>query len=58
MQCQNTTEFQVVKGQGYLEGSIAPNFDQPGAGNQYHVPDLESLRLVGQSWTCQKFYEN
>ena len=49
MQCQNTTEFQVVKGQGYLEGSIAPNFDQPGGENQYHVPDLESLRIVGQS---------
>ena len=49
MQCQNTTEFQVAKGQGYLEGLIAPNFDQPGGGSQYYVPDLESLRIVGRS---------
>lgn len=40
---QNRTRCNIEKGHGCLKGSNAPNFDQPGGGHRYHVPNLDSL---------------
>jgi hypothetical protein len=35
--------FTLPSGVSYLDGTVAPNFGQPGGGEQYYIPNPTAL---------------
>ena len=41
--CEFVDEFIIKKGTKLLEGTVAPNFGQPGGAHQFYVPDVSNI---------------